>query len=222
MLKLYQFSACPFCWKIRVLLNYQGIPYEAIEVNPLTKEELDFTGHKKVPVLRDGATIVTESAQIMDYLNQKYAITPAEAEQAKWCAWVDETLVHHFPPILHKDFKTSFRTIGKITPAGQGGRFKRQMTRLLGAAIMSKVARKKALKLGISDPIEGVKKAVDRWVAEGLQGRAFNGGDAPSIADLSVFGVFRATEKLEVVDIACSHRPAFADWYQQCKQLTAS
>ena len=37
---LYQYNICPFCNKAKVLLNYVGLDYEAVEVNPLTKAEL--------------------------------------------------------------------------------------------------------------------------------------------------------------------------------------
>jgi microsomal prostaglandin-E synthase 2 len=222
MLKLYQFSACPFCWKVKVLLDYRGVPYETVEVDPMSKKELDFTDHKKVPVLRDGDKVITESSEIMAYLNTKFEISPPAADEADWCTWVDKTLVHYFPPIIHKDFKTSYQTIDKITPAGKGGRIKRQLTRIVGAAIMSKVAKKKAHKLGITDPEAEMKQAVDHWVNQGLKGRAFYGGDKPSLADLSVFGVFRSTEELDIVDMACTHQPSFAAWYQECKQQVAA
>jgi len=221
MIKLYQFSACPFCWKVRVLLNYKGIPFEAIEVHPRSKKELEFTDHKKVPVLVDGKTIVTESAKIMDYLSNKYDVSLPKDDESEWCAWVDDTLVHYLPPIIHRDFKTSFNTIGEATKTGRSNWLSRFFTRLMGAAIMSKVAKKKALKLGITDPITELKTAIDKWVNKGLKGQAFCGGNQISIADLSVFGVFRSTEQLEVVDIACEHEQAFAAWYAKCKELTA-
>jgi len=222
MLKLYQFSACPFCWKVRVLLDYKRIPYETIEVHPYTKKELEFTDYKKVPVLVDEESVITDSSNIIDYLNNKYAISLADNSDEKWCTWVDDTLVHYFPPIIHKNFKTSFRTIKKITPPGQSSWFKQFFTQTIGAAIMSKVAKKKAIKLGIIDPVAELKLAVEKWVDDGLNGNAFLGGNNPSIADLSVYGVFRSTEQLDIVTIACNHKPEFATWYAQCKQLTSS
>jgi microsomal prostaglandin-E synthase 2 len=221
MLKLYQFSACPFCWKVRVLLDYKGIPYETVEVHPYTKKELEFTDYKKVPVLVDGESVITKSADIMNHLNEKHAISLADSDNDRWCTWVDDTLVHYFPPIIHKDFKTSFKTIKEITPPGQSGWLKQLFTQTVGAAIMSKVAKKKAIKLGIIDPVAELKQAVEKWVAEGLNGKPFLGGNLPSVADLSVFGVFRSAEQLNVVTIACNHKSEFATWYAQCKELTA-
>ena len=51
--KLYQYQICPFCNKVKALLDYTRTPYESIEVNPLTKSEIkenlgsDYT---KVPI----------------------------------------------------------------------------------------------------------------------------------------------------------------------------
>jgi microsomal prostaglandin-E synthase 2 len=37
---LYQYAICPFCNKTKALLEYAGVDYRAIEVNPLTKSEI--------------------------------------------------------------------------------------------------------------------------------------------------------------------------------------
>lgn len=38
--ELYQYAICPFCHKVRAVLDYFKVPYDAVEVNPLTKKEL--------------------------------------------------------------------------------------------------------------------------------------------------------------------------------------
>ena len=37
---LYQYEVCPFCCKVKAFLDYHRVPYEVVEVNPLTKAEL--------------------------------------------------------------------------------------------------------------------------------------------------------------------------------------
>ena len=37
---LYQYAICPFCNKVKALLDYSGLPYDVVEVNPLTKAEI--------------------------------------------------------------------------------------------------------------------------------------------------------------------------------------
>jgi microsomal prostaglandin-E synthase 2 len=39
-LQLYQYAICPFCNRVKALLDYMDIPYTAVEVNPLTKGEI--------------------------------------------------------------------------------------------------------------------------------------------------------------------------------------
>ena len=49
--KLYQYQTCPFCCKVRAALDYYGIDYEIVEVNPLTRKEIAFSKYRKVPIV---------------------------------------------------------------------------------------------------------------------------------------------------------------------------
>jgi glutaredoxin len=54
---LYQYAICPYCNIAKALLNYTNTPFEAKEVNPLTKAELKSLPdkeYKKVPILTVG------------------------------------------------------------------------------------------------------------------------------------------------------------------------
>jgi glutaredoxin len=53
-LTLFQYTSCPFCCKVRSVLDYYGLSYEVIEVNPVLRSQLKvlpIDGRKKVPVL---------------------------------------------------------------------------------------------------------------------------------------------------------------------------
>ncbi len=58
-LKLYQYKSCPYCCKARAYMDYYGISYEVVEVNPLTRSEIKFSKYKKVPFLfsKDGIQV---------------------------------------------------------------------------------------------------------------------------------------------------------------------
>ncbi len=46
-LTLYQFTTCPFCCKVRAYLDYFGYSYDIVEVNSLTKKQLNWSlGYK--------------------------------------------------------------------------------------------------------------------------------------------------------------------------------
>ncbi len=222
MLTLYQFESCPFCWKVKALLHFAKIPYTVVEVNPMNSKELQPLGLKKVPVLVDGAQIVTESSVVMDYVNEHYAHLASNDSVAEWRAWVDADLVHFLPPIIHKNFSTSWQTFGQVLKPSGYGVMKRALVRFAGAVAMSRVSIKKARERGISDAPKGLTEAVHHWVTAGLAGQTFHGGTTPDLADLSVFGVFRSTDGLAAVSLAKAASPVFAAWYDELKLRTPS
>ena len=48
---LYQYATCPFCCKVRSFLDYYGVDYEIVEVNPVSRKEIKFSEYRKVPFL---------------------------------------------------------------------------------------------------------------------------------------------------------------------------
>ena len=50
-LTLYQYKTCPFCSKVRAFLDYYGLPYEIVEVNPVMRQEIKWSAYRKVPIL---------------------------------------------------------------------------------------------------------------------------------------------------------------------------
>ncbi len=216
MITLYQFQSCPFCCKVRALLNFIKQPYDVVEVTPFGMKELDFTDHKKVPVLKDDDKVIVESAKIIEYINENYAKLPITDEDKKWTDWVDNKLVHYLPALIHPDFKTSLKNFKKIILSNQFGWFKEKMVRFAGAIAMPKVARKMMAKHNIQNAKTEFLKEIDHWVEDGLKGQAFYGGDSPSFVDCSVFGVLRSGHQLGVVKSAKRHNKHFAIWYDKC------
>ncbi|XP_058792265.1 prostaglandin E synthase 2 [Phymastichus coffea] len=50
-LTLFQYQTCPFCCKVRVLLDYYGISYDVVEVDPVLRREINWSDYRKVPIL---------------------------------------------------------------------------------------------------------------------------------------------------------------------------
>jgi glutaredoxin-related protein len=76
---LYQYVTCPFCCKVRAYLDYYGYTYDIVEVNSVTKNQLNWlNGKKMVPCLgiqipnekNDGYEIlaINESSMIISAL----------------------------------------------------------------------------------------------------------------------------------------------------------
>ena len=49
---LYQYATCPFCCKVRAYLDFYGVEYDIVEVNPIFRNEIKFSEYRKVPILK--------------------------------------------------------------------------------------------------------------------------------------------------------------------------
>jgi len=60
MLELYQFEMSQYSEKVRLILDYKGLPYRKIEVTPGVGqlELFQLSGQRRVPVLKDGAIVI--------------------------------------------------------------------------------------------------------------------------------------------------------------------
>jgi len=221
MLTLYQFNSCPFCWKVKALLHYTKTPYGVVEVTPFGMKEIDFTEHKKVPILRDADKIMVESAAIVQYINQQYGHLPALPRDGEWAQWVDGTLVHYLPPLIHPDMRQSFKNFGLIMAGSKDGLVKRFLVRLMGAFVMPRVANKMKLKHHIVHPAAEFQAAINHWVQEGLAGQAFFGGEQPGLMDTSVYGVLHAAHGMGILEAVEAQNAEFSRWYNACNAQMA-
>ncbi len=72
-LVLYQYQTCPYSAKVRRRLRQLGLPFEQVEVDRDDPAMLRTLGSEMVPVLRDGETLLRESAAICGYLETTYS-----------------------------------------------------------------------------------------------------------------------------------------------------
>ncbi len=80
-IELFWGSGSPFAWRALLALELKKLPYES-RLLSFSKEEhktpafLAMNPRGKVPVLKDGATVVSESLAILAYLDRKYPTPP--------------------------------------------------------------------------------------------------------------------------------------------------
>jgi len=66
---VYQYKICPFCHRVKAMLDYLELEYKVVEVNPLTKSELAFSKqYKKVPIVDFGGILKADSGIIIDHI----------------------------------------------------------------------------------------------------------------------------------------------------------
>ncbi len=75
-LTLYYMSGSPYAWRAWLALEHKGMPYElrtlSYDAGDFKKPEFaDLTPRHKVPVIVDGGFVLSESAAILEYLEDK-------------------------------------------------------------------------------------------------------------------------------------------------------
>ncbi|MEW6247404.1 MAG: glutathione S-transferase N-terminal domain-containing protein [Nitrospirota bacterium] len=73
---LYHVHWCPECAVVRRKLDELGVAYEDVVVpdfRPMRKQVYEVSGQYYVPVLKDGDTVLTETGDILAYLEANYS-----------------------------------------------------------------------------------------------------------------------------------------------------
>ena len=77
-IKLYELAGkddrrfSPYCWRTRMALEHKGLEYETIPVRFTDKDAIAFSGQERVPVIRDGNNVISDSWEIAEYLESEY------------------------------------------------------------------------------------------------------------------------------------------------------
>jgi glutathione S-transferase len=99
----------PYCWRIRFALAQKGLPVETIPWRFTDKAAIAFSGQGRVPVIRDGETVVSDSWAIAEYLEAQYPAPPlfgsasAQAHARFINAWADAVLVGGIARLILRD-----------------------------------------------------------------------------------------------------------------------
>lgn len=81
MIKLYQAEWCPFSHRIRAKLTELEVNYETVNVSASSEKRaqlIELTGNSAIPVLVDGEKVLSDSAEMLAYLEEKYETDPQE------------------------------------------------------------------------------------------------------------------------------------------------
>lgn len=82
-IELFELVGCddrrfsPYCWRTRMALEHKGLAYETIPTRFTDKDLISFSGQERVPVIRDGDTVVSDSFVIAEYLEKQYPNAPS-------------------------------------------------------------------------------------------------------------------------------------------------
>lgn len=223
---LFQYEVCPFCNKVRAFLDYYGVPYRVVEVDPMGKKELErfSADYRKVPIAVVNGMQVNGSGAIIDAVTvsmDALAEKPAAhvARDREWTEWVDDHLIHLISPNIYGTMTESFQAFEYIVDNAKFSAWQRMSIRYSGTVAMYMVGKKIKKKYNIERPREEMYEAIDKWTAAvDAQGGRFLGGDAPSTADLAVFGVLRAISKFDTFADIKKNCASFEAWFDRTRE----
>ena len=80
-MKLYTYFRSSAAYRVRIALNFKGVPYESAAVNLLKGEQREdaygaINPQKRIPSLDIGATTLIQSPAILEYLDEVYPEPP--------------------------------------------------------------------------------------------------------------------------------------------------
>jgi glutathione S-transferase len=100
----------PFCWRTRMALAHKDLPAETIPWRFTEKPALAFSGQGRVPVMRDGDRVVSDSWVIAEYLEDAYPDRPSlfggetgRAHARFINAWADSALLGGIARLIVRD-----------------------------------------------------------------------------------------------------------------------
>ncbi|MED5485554.1 MAG: glutathione S-transferase, partial [Candidatus Thermoplasmatota archaeon] len=196
--KLMMLQTCPFCWKVRSLLEHLNIDFQESQLNPLRrKKALKFAGDwGKVPIWRESEEdFIVDSTPIMIYLDNKYndsKLSDSTSERQKnWLKWVDEKLSKATIPILYGSIGSALSSTRSVSKLEKFGFFSRHLYAWTGFPIMWGIIDKTRVKKDGTKQKQLWHDLLDELIAE-FNGKQFFGGESPDIVDIAAFGIVRS------------------------------
>lgn len=109
MIRLLEFHRSSNCAKVRIALNYKGIPFETEEMTAADRGPLLRTANwPLVPVIVDGDVVMRDSEAILHYLESNYrqqpSLTPATPEEIRRGEAVRDEMQQRLRPLMRRLF----------------------------------------------------------------------------------------------------------------------
>lgn len=220
---LYQYRICPFCHIIRANLDFMGIPYRTVEVNPVTQSELEFIEKpRKVPVVVLEGEVVRESdvivMRVKGLIESKSGdktvlkeLFPADTE--KWMAWAKEQLAVKIYPNITRNFSEAWQAFSYTGDVTTWSWYERWGNRVVGPVAMFFANGKVKKKYNIIDERKELLATVQEWKAA-IGTNNYLHGDVVTSPDLCVYGVLRAIAGFDTFNLLMED-PSLRAWYDR-------
>ena len=170
----------PYCWRTRMALAHKGLAVETIPWRFTEKDALAFSGQGRVPVIKDGERVVSDSWAIAEYLEDAYPDRPSvfggatgRAHARFINAWADGVMLGGIVRLIVRDL------LDVVAPQDTAY-FRQSREARFGMTLEQVQERRETRVAEFRASLLPVRLVLgkQRWL----------GGEAPSYADYIVFG----------------------------------
>lgn len=198
MITLYQLHWSHYVEKVRWALDFKGVEWEAVEVDPFSKREMRHLQCRTtlVPTIHDRATgaMLSESSNIIEYLERTYptpALFPTERTEVKrWMLWLDSTLGLAARRLAYTQISLEHPGyLSSLFIPGLNGRAIR--SRIAGMIIAGVLSRRFRFRYNQTDRVFEQLQECLAFAAERLRSRAYLVGEQFTAADLTLAALMR-------------------------------
>jgi microsomal prostaglandin-E synthase 2 len=225
--QLHLLYSCPFCWKVRGLIEHLDLDVEMVGVNGMKiRKEVAFAGDwGKVPVFTDeqGAHHV-DSTPLLRHIDTAYnegrlANTGDPARQATWMEWVDTHMAKATVPILYGTLGSALKTTTRISKLEKFGFVSKRLYAWAGFPIMWGIIARKRVKNDGRKPKQLWHDLLTEFTGA-HEGQPFFGGDGPDLVDFAAFGYMRSVSPFPQFAQLEDHDAGMA-WYRRMEATLA-
>lgn len=200
-----------FSWRTRMALAHKGLDWQSAKVRVSDKAAIAFSGQDKVPILKDGETVVSDSWKIAEYLEDAYPERASLFGGATGRALtrfvnntVDRQLIPKFVPMTMRD-------VTEIVDDADAAHLRAGMEKIFKKTLEELAAKRE-------EGIVEFRRMLDPFRAT-LRAQPFLCGATPAYADYILFSLFQwarivsAFDPLEAADAIAVWRERMLDLF---------
>ena len=218
---LHVLYSCPFCWKVRGLIEYLNLDVELVGVNGMKiKKDVKFAGDwGKVPVFTDenGAHHVDSTPLLkhidLTYNNGTMANMGDRERQQQWLEWADTKMSKATVPILYGTIGSALKTTVRISKIEKFGFISKRLYAWAGFPVMWGIIARKRVKKDGRSPKKLWHDLFSEFTAA-HDAQPFFGGENPDLVDFAAYGYMRSISPFPQFNLLTDHTSGMA-WYNR-------
>ena len=219
--QLHMLYTCPFCWKVRSLLEHLDLNHEKVQVNPMkTKKTLPSAPDwNKVPVwVESSGEIVVDSTPIMKHIDAthndgKLWSSDDEARRDEWMEWVDLHMSKATIPILYGSLFSALKTTTRVSKLEKFGFISKRLYAWAGFPVMWGIIARSRVKKDGRKPKQLWHDLLTEFTSQ-FSDKPFFGGESPDLVDLAAFGYVRSISPYPQFSQLTDHESGM-EWYRK-------